>query len=214
MAAASITLLYFIVLGLLIAGIVPAWVIKFHGEFKLKNDASVGDLATLLVAVTSLLTVCIGWFQFRELGRQSRATVLLTINARWESTGILALRTYLGRFQDTAAKLAATNGVNFGTAASGELKRMRDTVEERDSYSKLIEMCGFFETLGLVTRSRYVDPKDAFNLLGGSIMVAGLIFEDHIQDVQNTNSRHYFEHFVWLLTDARRREAEDEGYDD
>ena len=87
---------------------------------------------------------------------------------------------------------------------------MRNTAADREVYLDLIRLCGFFETVGYVTRERYIRIADMYNLLGGSIREYGAAFREHIRHLQQDQERsRQFEHFVWLVDEMRRRRADE-----
>jgi len=206
--AALVVLAYFVVLLALAVGLVPVVITEFWQGFKVKAEVSVGDLATAMVAMVSVLALWCAWFQLRGIGTQTRANVLLELDQRWESREMLAVRRELNDFLDRARGMVHAGSPTLPEIVAAELERMRTTPADRTTYLKLLRICGFFETVGYATRAGYIRATDVSNLLGGSIRDTGATFVTHITHVQRVyNTPRLYEHYVWL-TDVVRRETE------
>lgn len=73
---------------------------------------------------------------------------------------------------------------------------------------RLLQVCGFFETVGYVTSTGYITIDDVYNLLGGSILTAARVFLPYI-DLLVAQGEHpkLFENFRWLVNQVKLREA-------
>ena len=70
---------------------------------------------------------------------------------------------------------------------------------------RLMQICGFFETVGYVTFAGYITLEDVYSLLGGSILMAATVFLPYI-DVLLEQGAHpkLFENFRWLIDRVKR----------
>ncbi len=182
----------------------------FWKEVSLKKEVTLGDLATIATAVVAMCALWLAWYQLRGLARQTRATVLLTLDERWESAEVVALRQELEKLiRETAeeAKRRPATGRGLLTPADlfpDRLEKLRN--DDPDTYSKLFRLCGFFETVAYVARAKYITVKDLDNLLGASISDTGKLFRNHIVRRQReTGIPGFLEHYIWLVDEIERR---------
>jgi hypothetical protein len=200
---------YFAVCFSLAFDLVPPAIIKFLNDLKLKAEITVGDGATVLAACAALLALVLGWHQLRGLTQQTRATVLLTLDARWEGEELLPSRTQLNTFVDEVRRKAGEQQVAAGDLFPTELERLRTSGVDREGYLKLMKLCGFFETVGYTARTKYIRVSDVHNLLGGSIREAGVVFREHIINQQRQwTAPRYYENLIWLIDEVRKSDGD------
>jgi hypothetical protein len=71
---------------------------------------------------------------------------------------------------------------------------------------RLLQVCGFFETVGYVTFARYITMDDVYLLLGGSILTAATVFIPYI-DMLLQQGAHpkLYQNFRLLVDQVKRR---------
>lgn len=144
--------------------------------------------------------------------QQLRASVLLRLDERWESPSMMAARADLETVftevrsetrrshPEPGALLQYLSAPNF----ERHLKELRgaDLRKQR----RLLQICGFFETVGYVAQAGYVTPDDIYQLLGGSIITAGEVFLPYIEWLLRQDaSPDLYRNFRWLVDQIRRK---------
>jgi len=76
---------------------------------------------------------------------------------------------------------------------------------ERTRYIALLNACSFFETVGYVTRSKYVPLGDIIKLFSATITLGGIIFGAHLQKLRdNSHDKTIYENFSWLIAESEK----------
>lgn len=145
----------------------------------------------------------------------TRASILLALDDRFGSEAMQKARTEMGNLRDCVIEEAKVKWRAFEDAEI--LKRSSDLYpekldqmrrDERARYLILLNACGFFDTLGYVTKSEYVPLSDILRLFSAPVTMAGIIFEGHIRKVrQDSADKTVFENFSWLIEEARKHSA-------
>jgi type II secretory pathway pseudopilin PulG len=144
---------------------------------------------------------------------QTRATVLLSLDQRWENEPMLAYRADLEALivnvKTEAAKLWLGQPESEIRKRSADLYAARLALmadENRQQYIKLLRICGFFETVGCVVHAGYVPAKDVLDLLRISILTAGMVFRPHIKKlVEEGAPDDFYENFLWIVEIAEQK---------
>lgn len=162
------------------------------------------DLATLVGALVAVTALFLGWYQLRGSTLQARATVLLSLDQRWE-VELDGARKALYALVD---RVTAVGAPATPALFEAELARLRTsgTSADREEYRALFRVVGFFETVAYATRSGYIRIGDVDNLLGGSIRHTELVFGREIAALQQADRRIY-EHWSWLAAEVRKRDG-------
>ena len=172
-------------------------------------DLALGDWA----AIAALVVAFVALFQFWRTVRQNRATILLSLDQRWNGAPMLDARAILYKLmQDVDAEAAK----DYPGAPPARVREKSETLfAERlenihrtklSDYEKLKRLCGFFEMTGFLTRRRYVPKRDTIDLFGGAILSVGRVFSHHIEHLQNQAGAtgKVWEHAVWLIKKTRK----------
>ena len=185
---------------LVTSGMTGVW-----GAISFKKEITAGDIATIALAVVGLFALAVAWYQIRAVARQTRASVLLSLDERWESGEVLKLREKLEALIQEVQADAARTGVTVVELFPKRLQRLRGEAPAR--YSELFRLCGFFETVAYAARTRYIRVSDLEGLLAASIRETGQLFREHILERQNAPDGipDLMEHFVWLVDEVERR---------
>jgi hypothetical protein len=181
------------------------------GPLILKSDVSVGDLATAAAVVIAVVALLLGWYQLRGLTRQTRATALLALDERWEGPEMTAVRAELERVieavqLESRRRSTARNRVWPVDIFPDALEQLRQVDPAR--HSQLLRFCGFFETTAYAARAHYLKASDLHSLFGASIRESGIVFRQHIKELQRLwELPRLYEHYVWLIDEVTRRDA-------
>lgn len=146
----------------------------------------------------------------QELG--TRASILLALDGRFNSEPMQKARTEMGSLHDEVIREAHIRWAAFD---EGEIRRRSldlyaeklQTIREEDRprYVILLNACSFFETVGYVTKSKYVPLEDVLKLFSASVTLGGAIFGAHLEKLRDSSlDRSIYENFSWLITEARK----------
>ena len=171
------------------------------------------DLVGILLVLITLLALWIAWYHLSTVALGTRANILLLLDQRWENEPILSIRAEL----DTIVA-DVRNEANRRWPGLTEEQRREKSIEiyagklqqlrtgNRPVYLKLFRVCGFFETVGYVANAKYIPAQDVINLLGGSILDAGMVFKPHIDKLINEEGadKRQYEWFLWLYKETKK----------
>ena len=154
--------------------------------------------------------------QLLDVRRSSQASLLLELDARFDSAELREARNLLARMAETINQSVATKNPQAKDAAKRQavcrewqILLGAQRTEYVDSYQKLIGYMGFFETLGLMVKKKYVSRQNALDLFKGPLIDIGDRFRLHIEERCNEMgvSEGLFEHALKLSEAAIRAEA-------
>ncbi len=145
----------------------------------------------------------------------TRASILLALDDRFGSEAMQKARSEMGELHENVIKEANQRWRAFDQSEirrrssdlyAEKLDQMRSG--ERPRYLVLLNACGFFETVGYVTKCRYVPISDVLKLFSATITIGGIIFEEHIKKLREESpDKTVFENFSWLIEQARQYTA-------
>ena len=108
---------------------------------------------------------------------------------------------------DEACKHLTPDGITteFRSRFSRRLYELKE--KEHGRYLSMINLCGFFETAGLLVESEMINMDHIFGLYGGAIVEVYDDFEDHLNKRRNDEESgdEYFKYFRLLAAQARNR---------
>lgn len=142
------------------------------------------------------------------------ATLLMELDKRWDSGEMQRARR---AFQDTFEQVngvVASNHPNLRdtekdqkireewTKTLGEMRK-----SAKPTYARLMIICGFFETVGLMVKREYISIDDALDLFAGPIINVGRCFRGHIKDREKEMGvpSGLYEHALELCDAAQHR---------
>jgi hypothetical protein len=170
-------------------------------------------IATVAAATVAIIGALFAGAQLLDVRRASQASLLLDLDARFDSEGLRAARDLFSSLRQDIHTIVSTNNPHANDAAKRDLicaewrqaladLRKNDT----DSYIMLIGWLGFFETLGLMVKKRYISEQDAFDLFRGPLIDIGNSFRLHIEDRSKETgvSEGLFEHALSLSARASK----------
>ena len=142
---------------------------------------------------------------------QAKATFLFELDKMWESTEFAAARVAFETLRADVEQWAETNHKHRD--AVGRLQAMREEFSVRlfqlqkqnlAEYARLMRLCGFFETAGMLIKSRYVREGDILELYGGALIRLGETFGAHLRNRAEELPKGYMENFIRLADAAER----------
>ncbi len=182
------------------------------------SDVAAGTMfgltATDLAGVAALLLALITFIGLLITRRQNRATVLFEMDRRWNCSEMLEARQLVRNLRDDLIELVASKHAHLDDAHKADrlsiefavaLAEMRK--QNRDSYALALRYCGFFETVGLMARRRYISLDDIDDLFHGPIMAIDECFRAHIAQRQSETgvSPGMFENALYLADLVKKR---------
>ena len=169
--------------------------------------------ATIVLAVTAALGLGYTARLLYLADLQRRASVLLDLDNRWDSSGMIAARLEMVKLM---AEIDAEAERDFEHLTPAEIKeRSRDMFAQRladmdrkgdATYPTLTNMLSFFETVGYVAKRGYLPTRDVIDLFGSAILSTDRVFGRHIakrQALPATTGRVY-EYTVWLIGEMKK----------
>jgi hypothetical protein len=177
--------------------------------------------ATIFVAVVATVSLVYAAVQAHHVrianeqsSKQARATFLLELDARFEGDDLSEARKLYNTTLDSLDKeIAAKNHRLDGPARHEKLaEAMADCLNEWQasspkSYGRMRQYLGFFETVGLMVRQKYIKIDDVDFLFRGPILDLNKGLQQHIdwrqqkEDVPNG----MYENALYLLKEVQKR---------
>jgi hypothetical protein len=145
----------------------------------------------------------------------TRAVVLLTLDER---IGSEAMREGREATKSLTNKVDQKTEQEWTQLSGNELKRRRSEYyselilqtkkDDIKEYMKLLDTCGFLETMGHVVRHNYIPFEDIYQLFSAMILTNANIFEGHIKKMRREDDdESLYEHFTWLADETRKRDS-------
>jgi hypothetical protein len=147
---------------------------------------------------------------------QLRASVLLTLDQRWESEPLVSMREEL---QSLVKDVLVESATRWPERSMGDLRRLsapsfasrlKELGEREPSrYIRLFQICGFFETVGYATKAKYLTLTDVYELFSVSIDTIAVVFRPYIHQLirdEGADPALYF-NLLWLISEVEKRRA-------
>lgn len=169
-------------------------------------------IAQVATAVIALAGVFFAGIQLRAVRLVSQATLLLELDSRFDSQELRDARNLFATMREDITKIVSGKHPLSSDDAKRTLcaeqwreilGKMRTEDEER--YLKLIGWCGFFETVGMMVKKRYIAKKDVLDLFKGPLVDLDQAFRLHIEERSNETGvpKGLFEHALNLSKAAK-----------
>jgi hypothetical protein len=187
------------------------------------------ELTGILLSVIAVVALIAALRQLRTMQEDSktqiiiatqqelatRASILLALDERFGSEAMQRARTEMGNLHDEVIAEAQQKWRAFDQPEirrrssdlyAEKLDQMRTA--DRPRYIVLLNACGFFDTVGYVTKSKYVPLGDILRLFSATVTIGGILFEGHIRKLrEDSPDKTVFENFSWLIEEARKLSA-------
>lgn len=183
--------------------------------FKIVDEPDFWEKASWIASVIGcLIAVCAAGFaatQLVDVRRASQATLLLELDARFDSPEMKAARDLFAKLRDDILNTVSTKNSSAKDSVKERLvceewkkvlAEMRS--QDQDNYLILIGFLGFFETVGLMVKRKYISKEDVFALFRGPLIDVGRSFRLHVEDrlKEMGVSEGMFEHALSLSKSA------------
>jgi hypothetical protein len=142
----------------------------------------------------------------------SHANLIMSLDARWDSPQLSRARAMFTKLREEIN----TKVSNENPIMSDDQKKLLAKREWTDkmanlrasdnaSYMRLLNMCAFFETVGLLVKGNYIEKDDIFGLFFGSIVMIDHCFREHMEDraIEMGVPKGFFEHALYLCDLAK-----------
>lgn len=146
--------------------------------------------------------------------KNSQASILLGLDDRWESTPMMESRAMFVEVNREIIKNIADNFPEINDEA--RVERMKEnwctklgTIfrddDDIDKYHKLMRMCGFFESVGLMVSRDYISEKDVLGLFRGSMVSIDRCYSKHIVERSHESGmpKGLYQHALSLCANAK-----------
>lgn len=174
-----------------------------------KPEIDLAGAAVIVTALFALWALIVARRQLSAMVLQTRATILLALDERWASDKMLSFRGAALRLINEVSDQVGLQPAEIkesdqrsrcSQVYATELQEMRTRGDV--SYSSIVQICNFFETVGYTARSNQIPVGDVLNIFGGAIDVIGLVCASHLKKLQEeAGDRRIFENFLWLVTE-------------
>jgi len=171
-------------------------------------------IAQIAVAIVALAGAVVACYQLREMAdyrrqrlRIANATLLMELDQRFDSKEMTEARNLFieMRESDERGYLWTPSLLNeeekMAKMADEWTKQLSELREkQKDKYSLLLSLGGFFETVGMMVKRKYISKDDALGLFSGPVIAFGRNFSEHIAARQNEAGvpPGLFEHALYL----------------
>jgi len=182
---------------------------------RIVDDPEFWEQASWIASVIGcFIAVCAAGFaatQLIDVRRASQATLLLELDARFDSSEMKDARELFAKLRDditvtVSAKNSSAKDSVKEQLVCEEWKKVLSEMrsQDQDNYLMLIGYIGFFETVGLMVNRKYIANADVMSLFKGPLIDIGRSFRLHIEDrlKEMGVSEGMFEHALSLSKSA------------
>jgi hypothetical protein len=173
-------------------------------------------VSQIVLAVLATFGTIFAYLTVRDATRSRHASLILELERRWDGDDIKAARALFAKTREEITKKVSEDHPLTRDGAKEEkqqeewtkrLAQMRK--EDPDQYRKLMSMWGFFETVGLTVRRKYILEDDAFGLFKGPILYMHTFMRPHTEQRANEMSvpDGFLENALYLCDLAAKNEA-------
>lgn len=145
--------------------------------------------------------------QIEISAQQSKANILLDLDKRWEGEELKTARKNRFTLEKSIKYIIEkskpySKNVDIETIYLLAIKNFSSSKYE--NYMEMMDLCGFFETVGYIVEKKYLDFDDIYQLYGPAIVQSGDFFRVYLESEQNIRgSEEYYCYFLRLYKRAR-----------
>jgi hypothetical protein len=153
------------------------------------------QISQIVLTVIAAIASVFAYFQVRE-ARKSRdaqlklmnATLLMELDHRWDAEEMREGRKLIYKTMENIKRQIIKNNQNISHQDQkimekeywiAKLQSFRN--RNIDDYTKIMRICGFFETVGVMVQQKYISPNDVISLFKGPILLLDHCFRGHIE---------------------------------
>lgn len=154
-------------------------------------------LAQLFIVLIALIAAYVARGQLKEMGdyrrqrvRIANAQLLMELDNRWDSIEMLRARSIFNAMKEAISAQVGTNNPRVGDDARKDLVQLAwqaalqaKRTNVPNEYRRLMSICGFFETVGLMVHKDYIMIDDVLELFLGPVVDIERCFGGHIEDL-------------------------------
>lgn len=146
-------------------------------------------IAQILVLAALAYAAYAAHKQIEQNTKIAHAGLMLDLDKRWDSAEMQETRRLFTATSSDISKMVAEEIPRANDAGreartrekwAEYLKHYRD--HDVETYSKLMAMCGFFETVGVMVKKGYISERDMLDLFEGPIVAIGRCYKEHINE--------------------------------
>lgn len=152
-------------------------------------------ISQIVLTLIALVAAVAAWYQLTEAEnsrmaqlRAMNATLLMELDNRWDSAEMREARRisfeWTQKIDKTVSAKQFADQDQRAAAISAEWTSLLRDARSNDmrEYAKLMAMCGFFETVGVMVKKDYIAAPDVIDLLKGPILAIEMWFGGHIAE--------------------------------
>lgn len=170
----------------------------YHSKIK---DNHVSDWNNIAIIFLTLIIVCAGWMQLKNLNQTTTSDFLLRIDERYGSPEILKARVIIHELYCLTYHKEIDINIHISKIAK-RILFMKNKVDSSESFIYLYNFLNFLETISYFANNNYISNVDVDELLGGSVKYYYLIFKLLIEDKRRKYQSDYY--YCELETLAKR----------
>lgn len=177
--------------------------------------------AQLFIVVIAIAAAIVALRQLGEMSRYRRqrlrianAQLLMHLDNRWDSHDLHNSRLSFRAMRNAIHAKIGSENPRVGDAERKNLMKQEwaNNLREKrandpEGYSRLMAMCGFFETVGLMVQREYIQIDDVLELFLGPIIDIDMCFGGHIAELEKEMGTPVglYKHALNLSRQAARR---------
>ncbi len=165
---------------------------RFYDVFHSKiRENHVSDWNDIIIILLTLIIVCAGWMQFKNLNETSKGDFLLRIDERFGSPEILKARIIIHEFYCLTNKEDIDLNIHI-LRISEMILGTKNKIESSEKFIYLYNFLNFLETIAYFTNNNFISLEDINELLGGSLKYYYLTFQLLIEDRRTKYRSEYY----------------------
>jgi hypothetical protein len=177
--------------------------------------ATLTNAATIVIAVAAVYALGVAVRQVAAAKENTKANFLMDLDTRWEGADMRAARAKWGEIHEGVLDFVGSQHPGADAAERKSLIRSKCAEDVQhmyendfESYSEILKIIGFFETLGYMADRGFISVEEIADLYGESIIGFDDLFRDHLNfriDVANREmdgKSKLFAHTMKLISDT------------
>lgn len=170
----------------------------YHSKIKANHVSDWNDVAIIFL---TLIIVCAGWMQLKNLNQTTTSDFLLRIDERYGSPEILKARVIIHELYCLTYQDEIDINIHINKIAK-KILTMKNKVDSSTNFIYLYNFLNFLETIAYFANNNYISNVDVDELLGGSLKYYYLVFKLLIEDKRKKYQSDYY--YCELETLAKR----------
>lgn len=146
-------------------------------------------IAQVIIALATVSGALFAGKQLVDVRRSSRAALLLQLDERFDSQELRDARTLFADMHGDIQQIVSGQNLNANDQKKRELvcqewtKTLNNLLsQDHSGYLRLLGYLGFFETIGVMVKKKYIAEHDVMDLYRGPLVDIGGAFSTHIAE--------------------------------